>query len=168
VSELTSALNDLQSGGNVGNNLVNDLMTSSNNVEIANGRNHADINGTYIHWNPNNTSGGIDANGNTNRPAFISLGHEMAHIQDVWNGTFDNSTWVTVENKPILNADKYATHIENQLRSENRIPLRTHYAIDGSTGLGVESTRIVIGRMSLFYTQPLKINNNIYRIPLIY
>ena len=156
VNSLTTALNDLRSGGDVGKSLVGDLVSSTKTVQIAQGRdNKADPNGTYIKWSPNSTTGGMNEKGTEARPAYIGLGHEMAHIQDTWNGTIDNSTWVTVGGVSIPNAEKYSTHVENQLRAENGIPLRTHYGIDASSGtrMGLESTRIIRGRMSLFYIQ---------------
>lgn len=156
LNNLTAAVNSLRTGGNAGNALVSNLMNSTKTVQVLKGSNTADINGTFIKWNPNSTTGGMNSNGNENRPSYIGLGHEMAHIQDAWNGTLDNSTWVTVGGVAIPNSEKYATHIENQLRGENRIPLRTHYGIDASTGtrVGLESTRIVIGIASLYYGQP--------------
>lgn len=155
VSSLTTALNDLRTGGNVGSSLVSDLVSSTKNVQIAQGKNTADPNGTYIKWNPNSTTGGMSQIGTENRPSYIGLGHEMAHIQDAWKGTIDNNTWVTVGGTVIPNAEKYATHIENQLRAENNISLRTHYGIDASSRkrVGLESTRIINGNLSLFYNQ---------------
>jgi RHS repeat-associated protein len=157
VNSLTTALNDLRTGGNVGSALVSDLVSSTKNVQIIQGKNTADPNGTYIKWNPNSTEGGINPIGTVYRPAYIGLGHEMAHIQDIWKGTYDNTTWIAVGGFTIPNAEKYATHIENQLRAENNISLRTHYAygIDASSGkrVGLESTRIINGNLSLFYNQ---------------
>jgi hypothetical protein len=155
VNNLTTSLNNLRTGGNTGSILVGDLMNSTNTVQIAQGSNKADPNGTYIKWDPNSTTGGMNEVGTENRPTYIGLGHEMAHIQDTWKGTIDNSTWITVGGTSIPNAEKYATHIENQLRAENGIPLRTHYGIDASSGtrIGLESTRIARGGVSLFYTQ---------------
>lgn len=85
----------------------------------------------------------------------------MAHIQDTWRGTLDQSTWVTVGGINIPNSEKYSTHIENQLRAEHNIPLRTHYGIDASSGTrkGLESTRITFGGNSLFYSKEVKINS---------
>ena len=155
VNSLTTALNDLRTGGNVGSALVSDLVSPTKNVQIAQGKNTADPNGTYIKWNPNSTTGGMNQIGTENRPAYIGLGHEMSHIQDIWKGTIDNNTWVTVGGTAIPNAEKYATHIENQLRAENNISLRTHYGINISSGkrVGLESTRIINGNLSLFYNQ---------------
>ena len=168
VNSLTTALNNLRMGGNVGNTLVSDLVSSTKNVQIAQGKNTADLNGAYIKWNPNSTTGGMNQIGTENRPAYIGLGHEMAHIQDCWRGTIDNTTWVTVGGTAIPNAEKYATHIENQLRAENDIPLRTHYGIDVSSGrrVGLESTRIIKGNLSLFYNQSN--GASLMGVPLLY
>lgn len=145
VSNLTAALDNLRSGS-TGDALVNDLMNSTNTVNVLNRtKNGAYPDGKKILWDQNSTKGGINELGNENRPAYIGLGHEMAHIQDMWNGTFDNTTWVVIGDIKIPNAEKYATQIENRLRAEHAIPLRTHYVIDISTGkrIGLESTRII-------------------------
>jgi len=52
--------------------------------------------GSYVIWNSNNTSGGPDQSGNTTRNSSIGLGHELAHIQDVWNGTINTGTWQSI------------------------------------------------------------------------
>ncbi|MDH6342441.1 RHS repeat-associated protein [Parabacteroides sp. PFB2-12] len=169
VDELTSALNKLRSGTN-GEALVNELMNSTKNVQIVQGKNTADLKGNYIKWDPYSTTGGPDQAGDTKRPSYIGLGHEMAHIQDVWNGSIGRNTWVTVtgvDGKPvdIPNAEKYATHIENQLRSEHRIPLRTHYSPR------VHSTRILRSgtNQSLFYKKRVTIGGvSIQTTPYIY
>lgn len=91
-----------------------------------------------VRWTPGNTDGGPDANLNTNRPAFIGLGHELAHADDqVSDGKIDYGTWYTPTGatKPVFNAEKYSTHIENLLRAENGINLRAFYSIDNTTGV---------------------------------
>ena len=167
LNNLTAAVNRVRTGGNAGKALVSNLMNSTNVTQVVQGRNTADANGTFIRWNPNSTTGGMNTMGNENRPSYIGLGHEMAHIQDTWNGTIDNSTWVTVGGVAIPNSEKYATHIENQLRVENGISLRTHYGMDASTGtrVGLESTRIVRGNESLYYRQSNGVTPN--GIPLL-
>ena len=37
--------------------------------------------------------------------------------------------------RKIPNAEKYATHVENQLRAEHGLPLRDHYGYDITTGI---------------------------------
>lgn len=131
-----------------GSGLVNDLMTSTNNVEIVSrSKNSADEKGTYILWNPTGTSGAPDQNGSNQRPSYIGLGHEMAHIQDVWNGTYNNTTWSTVSlpdsiSKNIKIAEIYATHIGNRIRAENGFSLRVSCGIDEARGAD-PSTRII-------------------------
>ena len=168
VVNLTSALNSLQTGGSAGKSLVNNLMNNSKSVEIVKGRNTADSNGSFIKWNPNSTTGGMNENGTETRPSYIGLGHEMAHIQDIWNGTVDNSAWVTVNGINIPKSEQYATHVENLIRSENKVPLRTHYGIDASSGtrLGLESTRIIQQgtRSSIYFTYPM----SILPVPFVY
>lgn len=137
VADLTNALNSLMSGVSVGNNLVTSLAGDlNNNVEIlSSNENKAGFDGSFVKWNSSNTNGAPDNQpGNNNqRPTFISLGHELAHIKDSWSGTLDQSRWFSVPNAnggftPIPKAEIYATHVENQLRAENNLPLRTSYA----------------------------------------
>ena len=87
--------------------------------------------------------------------------------------TIDNSPWVTAGGVIIRNSEKYATHIENQLRAENGIPLRIHSGIDANSGsrVGLESTRIIRGRASLFYRQSNGVSSNgipLLQTPFIY
>jgi hypothetical protein len=88
-------------------------------------------------------------------PLWLDLGHELAHVQDfILNGNINFvTTWVenpTPPNEPIPEAEKYATHIENIMRAQAGLPLRTHYASQGSGGY--EPTRIIDSNgRSLFY-----------------
>ena len=100
--------------------------------------------------------GGINQEGNRNRPSYIGLGHEMAHIKDIWQGTVDNGEWT----QGISNAEKYATHVENQLRSEHGIPLRTHYSIMDN-GKGDPNTSLLIkGTNSSLYIKKRILNGS--------
>jgi len=113
----------------------------------------SDGNGTggNVYWNPNNTSeGGVDITGSTSRPAFIGLAHELAHGEDAISGNMESGS-ISINIDPIpnptrgnwfpfKNADKYATHIENIIRSQyhrrsgRSIPLRAFYGIDNTSG----------------------------------
>ncbi len=170
VSDLTTALSELGSES-FGESLVNDLANSKKKVTIANsrdGRNNADPDGTYILWSSKNTEGGMSENGTTSRESFVGLGHEMGHIKDIWDGTIDNSTWMVVDGTKIQRSDIYATHVENQIRAEHRMPLRTHYALlRGSSGIniGYEPTRLILNSNSLYYN---KFNTKGYIVPFNY
>ena len=88
-------------------------------------------------------------------PFWLDLGHELAHRQDVLvNGSKQASkVWLKPgDGDPFTNSEKYATHMENQIRSDHHLmPLRTHY---GSTSDGgYEPSRILHpnSRRSIFY-----------------
>lgn len=169
VADLTNALNSLMSGGSVGNNLVTSLAGDlNNNVEIlSSNENKAGFDGSFVKWNSSNTNGAPDNQpGNNNqRPTFISLGHELAHIKDSWSGTLDQSRWFSVPNAnggftPIPKAEIYATHVENQLRAENNLPLRTSYAADPNGNPAGPSILFPGTRESRFYDSNGNSNGN--------
>jgi hypothetical protein len=140
LKKAVGGLDRLSSGGNVGKGLVNDIVSSKETVNIIRGDNSFTANDkktgmtNVVRWDPSNASGGPDANLNTNRPAFIGFGHELAHAQDqITDGNIDYNTWYTTSGGiKIPNAEKYSTHIENLLRAENGINLRAFYSIGQS------------------------------------
>ena len=151
VAQVGSALNSL-GNGTEGSELVNELERSTNNTTIIN-----DINdrgnltandGSQIRWNPIGTTGGPDQTGSLTRMSFIGLGHEFSHVEDIINGTIDNSIWYYVRNADgevvgsVSNAEKYATYRENQIRAENSMSLREFYS-PTATGEGYEPSRIL-------------------------
>ncbi len=137
LKNAVSGLDRLSSGGAAGKSLVNDIVTSKETVNIIKGSNSFNANDkatgmtNVVRWDPSNTNGGPDASLNQNRPAFIGLGHELAHANDqVSDGKIDYSTWYTTSGGiDIPKAEMYSTHIENLLRAENGINLRSFYSI---------------------------------------
>ena len=163
IGQLSEALNGLMNGGNVGHDLVSGLANHSNVITIWQRNNSAAI-GNDVGWNPTgvipNNRGVEDVlttAGLQNNP-MINLGHELAHIEYNWNKEI-SKTWfnMTVDRKgnltqrPISTSEIYTTHIENQLRSEYNLPLRTYYGKDqNGNSIG---PRIIIPatRASRFY-----------------
>lgn len=142
--DLTNALNILRTG-NVGKALVDYLAGDSGNMSIraprpnSNERNSA-FGSSGVIWDSNSTSvAGM------NRPSFVGLGHELAHVQDSWAGTINNSTWIILEGTKVRKSEQYATFMENQIRQEHNLSLRTHYAYDVSSGsaVGIPSTSLL-------------------------
>jgi hypothetical protein len=176
AGSLTTALGKLREKG-AGRALVDDLANSTNTVTIGNSnRNAAYTNSNEIGWN--------DANANpySPRPGFVGLGHEMGHIQAAWNNTTFPGTMPTVNGTKIDDSEIYTTHIENQIRAEHGISLRTHYVYDKNSGNGVNTTRVINATTSasLFYTQqqlhsttrivdgsPV-VTNTIVNVPFVY
>lgn len=159
VGEVSKAIDQIRTGGSVGKSLVEDLMISTNGTEIVKrSSNAAGEKGDYITWNPLGTSSAPDIKGSTARPAFIGLAHEMAHVRDTWSGNKNSDVWRTVTDAngnttTIPNAEIYATHVENQIRSENKLPLRAYYGVDGAGG-GDPSTRLLRGNTQSLYYSP--------------
>lgn len=100
--------------------------------------------GGTIFWNSSSTSGGFDLSGGTIRPAYISLGHEMAHGSDANQGLLHFSsdyinevtcTQYQSTYQGFIKSEWRAVYRENLIRGEAGIPLRTSYEIDISTGI---------------------------------
>jgi RHS repeat-associated protein len=125
--------------------LVNDIVTNQKVInikpsQIVNGKklDNAHSNGSiYIDFNSTNSI--PTQNGYTKTPAFIILGHEFAHaISFLYNKK--NYIWVeSIDDEGNDNSygkdEVYATHVENKLRQENNMSLRTKYANDGQSDL---------------------------------
>lgn len=161
IAQTLAALNSVRQSGVVGQNLVTGLVNNVRGTEIANrASNSADLlGGAYVLWNPTGNVSAPDQTGSTTRPPYIGLAHELAHVQDIWQGTINNHPWVQVTNSQanqqnIPNAEIYATHVENQIRAANNLPLRVSYGV-GPGGTVDSSTRIIQGntRNSTYYNQ---------------
>ncbi len=128
------ALNEINSGTE-GNKILDQIMGSKLSYNISDGDNSFSISGREINWDPSDTQGGVDANGNIERASFIGLAHELAHGYNydlAVNGkvTWDNSEWFrTEDNKVIPMFEKFACNWENKVRAEHKITLRQYYGI---------------------------------------
>ena len=136
-------------------------MFSTNNTEIVQrSRNAADEKkGEYVLWNPSGATSAQDQKGSNQRPAYIGLGHELAHVRDIWKGTVNRKTWQSGTDPngnsvSVPNAEIYSTHMENRLRSEHGLPLRVSYGV-GPNGSLDSSTRIIRSgtSQSIYYDQ---------------
>jgi RHS repeat-associated protein len=96
-------------------------------------------------------------------PVWLIIGHELAHRQyAITHPTEARQTWYETgegnERKIVYQSEKYATHVENQLRVNAGLPLRTHYGGDYHNGelVGKEISRILDERTreSIFYNTP--------------
>ena len=143
LGDVSYALGNLTSG-KTGKDLVDDLIGANKTVNIIEGNDvdqdysnntHTEQDGNTIQWDPNHGVNGPDQYGGLYTDPFINLGHEMAHTQDIWNGTIDWGIWAEAEGtngSTVItpNAEKYAISVENQIRAEHGLPLRigyTHY-----------------------------------------
>ena len=135
LKSTVSALDNIRTGGSVGNNLVSTLQSDSDIFVIGKGKNSSV--GRTVKFDPSSTQSGLDETGGRNRPAYIGLAHELAHALDWDDGSIDAGIWLTYsDGSTSRNAEKYASHVENQIRAENKIPLRAYYGIDEGKGIG--------------------------------
>ncbi len=108
------------------------LMGHKNTVTIASSSGGNNGGPSGVLWNPNNLGNNIpQQGGGKTRSAFIGLGHELAHTEDHWKGTFNGGIWISsdiTKTDPIYSGEIFSTHKENLFRAEQGIPLRTHYA----------------------------------------
>ncbi len=92
--------------------------------------------GGDIFWKPGASNSGPNQLGNTARPSFIGLTHELGHASMAEQGRQDLSFFAPGHADPnlsrVTNDELNAAHIENQVRSEHGIPLRQFYTRDAS------------------------------------
>lgn len=143
ILQLSNALEKLMQGGETGYNLVSTIATNSNIVNIMYSDHSAVDQNGRLGWNPsgirrNKSTESVPTSEGTNLNPIINLGHELAHVDYNWNVN-ERGTWFYVSTldkqgkivqRPIAKSEIYTTHIENKLRSENGLPLRTHYSIN--------------------------------------
>jgi len=157
-----------------GNELIAYFGNDDNNAFIKSGdANEADISNSAlgtITLNSNFQGSLIPTeNGIQMSPFWLDIGHELAHRQDVLkNGAAQaGNTWLTApDGKIIKQSEKYATNMENLMRADAYLPLRTHYASQGSAGW--EPSRIITAgtRVSTYYGTTYRLTPRILLPPL--
>lgn len=136
VQSLVTALGELQKSGDTGKGLMDFFGGKENSVLFNPGS--EGINGVLdertlsgaVRIGYSSIYRGISTEnglGNENSPYFVVIGHEMGHAKSSLTGTNNKDIWqgsATVD-------EIWASHIENQIRSESGLPLRTHYGTGG-------------------------------------
>ena len=128
LGKVLEALDKIRNG-NAGSELINVLQNASKYIRIYEGENGASGIAGNVWWNPLNTTGGPNQLGNTFRPAYIGLTHELGHVFDGLDGVVNNMPIGYIE-KNVTASEYQAMHWENRVRGENGLPLRTHYGND--------------------------------------
>ncbi len=127
LGQVVAALDQIRNGGNSGNQLVSDLQNASHFIGIEEGTENTG-GATSITWNPKEMRSGPDVNGNTTRPSFIGLAHELGHTHDLLDGKYLDQQ---MQGAPdgTRNWEIQAMEWENNVRLENNIPLRASYGV---------------------------------------
>jgi len=135
---------DKISSGKVGNSIIDEAQSSSSSLIIEKGSNGNKF-GTSpgvarVEFDPSSSQGGLNELGNKDRPTYIGLFHEVAHGVDALRGTISQKHKTIQPGNSVNDAEIFASHLENQVRAEQFLPLRTHYGsqqILNSSGQGI-------------------------------
>ena len=145
--------------GSAGYDLVKALIDSEANVNIQNTKHERKTigggNEITVRWKDGPSVGPSYKNGKYlfDAPAFVSLAHEFGHALDIVNGTAVWSEWLSLDGKHISKAEWFASFVENAIRFEHNLPIRTHYAfsVDYSSGYKMPVWKSVLRMPSSFY-----------------
>jgi hypothetical protein len=158
VIQTVNALNKLNEG-EAGSKMISELNDTNSDIFIQRTSENSAV-GLEIGFNPDQKVHGMDMNGSVFAPNFVGLGHELAHTLDFLNGTFDSSIWLNNGDEPIREAEKFASHVENQIRAEHGLPLRTHYALtEFPDGHYEPWGKLINGNSSVFFKTKVSLEN---------
>lgn len=154
-------LQNLEGSGKTGKGLVEYFSGDKHNISIRESKGEVNLEWNEIVFiNLDYNRELPTTEGMLKTKSYLTLGHEMAHRVDK-NNDFDAAMkiWYGKGKKATPVSEIYATHIENMIRSESGIPLRTHYGIShgysdkkGHTMWGDEQSRVLDSNgNSLFY-----------------
>ncbi|WP_390456115.1 RHS repeat-associated core domain-containing protein, partial [Chryseobacterium sp. Alg-005] len=132
VIAIIAGLQAIGSGGDTGAGMISyyDNKDHDINIQSTTGENYYDNGTAYI--NPSLASNYPTSDGQvSDSPFYVKLGHEMGHGMDPMKNSDLFGPWVggKTESKDddISHSEIFASHIENQLRAENKLPLRVSY-----------------------------------------
>lgn len=82
--------------------------------------------GSDVRMDLTQTTGGMDANGNTARPEYVALGHELGHARAVDQGvqSYDKGSGKPGTTPP---SEIHSMANENMIRREHNLPIRPSY-----------------------------------------
>ncbi|MDR6969107.1 RHS repeat-associated protein [Flavobacterium arsenatis] len=148
VLQTIAGLNGLENSGKTGKGMIDAFSGDKKNVtfEYTQGQApEANRNTGIISLDPTSANKSWTTEGYIATPLFVTLGHEMEHIASKNSSNYD--TWY----KPgVFKAEIGATHVENKIRAESGLPLRTHYG-GNSKGAFAESRLIDNQGNSIYY-----------------
>lgn len=128
---MVAQLNTLESSGATGAGLIDHFSNDKNNVTIMSGANNEYNNGV-ITYNLDRNAKVFTQDGYSDMPHYVGIGHELGHAKDP-NNYYSGlgGEWYP----GVSRSEIYASHIENMIRAESGLSLRTHYgSITNSAG----------------------------------
>ena len=171
-----NGLNELNKNA-VGRRLLGFFANDEHNATfLRSNKNEADITESaigFIRLDENFKGSEIPTeSGNQISPFWLDIGHELSHRKDVITNGADQAgkVWlIQTDGNKIPQTEKYATNIENLMRSAAGLPLRTHYTVQGNGAW--EPSRLIKAhtRISLYNKLQVRIGNKYFSgIPIYY
>ncbi|MBT2620068.1 DUF6443 domain-containing protein [Chryseobacterium sp. ISL-6] len=160
VLGIVTGLHALENGGDAGKELVSYFDNDKNDVNIVYDKGNAGDAGKELSdplkIDPDAKNKTPTRAGLIDSPFFVSLGHELAHKKD--KNRYLKGGWFNVSRGEI-----FASHIENMIRAENNLPLRTSYTVNPAVfgGLDLQTVLIDCSGNSFYYqsaTTPFEYN----------
>ena len=145
VLQTVAGLNGLETSGKTGKGMIDAFSGDKKNVtfEYAEGKGAEAGNGK-ISLDPTLANKAWTTEGYIATPLFVTIGHEMEHIASTNSTNYD--TWY----KPgITKGEIGASHIENKIRAESGLPLRTFYG--GNSKGAFEKSRLIDNQGNSIY-----------------
>ena len=138
VTAIVSSLFLLENGGGTSSTLVGFFEKKENDIKIQSTSEGNYYKDGIAHINTIDTFKVFTINGMEQVPLFIALAHEMAHGKDPQKNPDAFGPWIETRTPEqiaagkeciscISEGEKYASHIENQIRSEWGMSLRASY-----------------------------------------
>ena len=116
-----------------GEQMIDFFSNDKNNIAFVNGDKAREASGNFVVINLSKNEKTMTEIGLQESPLFVTIGHEMAHKEQSISGVASaDERWFSYttpsgEREKVTKGEQYATHIENQLRADASLPLRTHY-----------------------------------------
>jgi hypothetical protein len=113
--------------------------------------------GTTVYVNMNEKfDDTVTEDGFMSTPFFIVLGHELGHANLNIHGYGSVAIWFTdkIAGHDVKVTEVYASMVENLLRMDHNMPLRTHYAYMYEKG----TTKKIADPVSLLFTETTEVN----------
>ncbi len=161
VRKTVDHLNTLSAKSTTGKNLINFFAQGNNDVTLTSGRKTSVTrNEMTINYNArsNQRISNLIQDPSVFSPDWVSIGHEFGHLYSNAKGWDMNiieyfnahDDWQWNASLDLATDEIFATHIENNIRSEAGLPLRLYYS--EYFGSPLESTRVASDNgISIFY-----------------
>lgn len=137
IDNVLKDLNTISDGGNEGSRLVGSISSNTKDLTIKFKEGVQNHQSGVVGFDFNLKTSLPDENGLSLAENWLIMAHELAHGEDFLNGTINRDTWKKDASLGVRasKAELYATLVENKIRNENGLALRTHYAILDGKGL---------------------------------